>query len=87
MFNRMLHPDFVYAVLTEKQIYEIGWYFERMPFGHDVDHLMQARIAAAFSGEPESKCMPKVKLELEYEEMKSQFPGLKEYMESLSGNH
>lgn len=83
----MLHPDFVYAVLTEKQLYEIGWYYERMPFGHDVDHMMQARIAASMSGQPESQLMPMVKRELDYDTMKSQFPGLKEFMEGINGDH
>lgn len=87
MFFGLLHPDFVYDLLTEKQLMEIGWYYERHPFGHDVDHMMQARIAASMSGEPEPKLMPMVKRELTLEQQMAQFPGLAEFKESLENGN
>lgn len=79
------HPN--YIKLDFWEIEEWQAYFKLHPFGHDVDHMMQARIAASMSGLPEGKLMPMVKRDLDYETMKSQFSGLSEYMESLSGNH
>jgi len=75
-----LHPDFIRDKLTERQLYEIAWYFEDSPFGYEIDHLMMARIITAFAGGNPQDYMPKMQSEMTPEEQVSSMPGLGEFM-------
>lgn len=89
--NRLIHPDFVRPLITDKQFHEIAWYHEHYPFGHDIDHLMMARIAARFSGESEQSLLPTLKQEIDDpddENFIHQFPGAAEFLRSIeNGDH
>lgn len=101
IFNRLIHPDFLHAMVTEKQLAEIGWYYERHPFGHDVDHRVMARVSAAVmqsqgaQGVDENKYMPRIDDSPILEEMSDEMQvaalpggdGALKFLESISGNH
>lgn len=61
------------------------WYYERRPFGHDVDHLMLARIASLLTTD---KTEPELMPRLDEEETDEQFyarmfPGADEYADGF----
>lgn len=75
-----LHPDFIRDKLTEKQLYEVAWYFEESPFGHEIDHLMMARMITAWAGGKESDYLPRLQSESGKEVFTDMIPGLGKYM-------
>jgi hypothetical protein len=78
----MVHPDFLRHTLSKRQVYEIAWFYRKLPFGHDIDHGMMATIAAAFAGGEPASFMPYFEdpLDLTDEEVAgSIFPGLDEF--------
>ena len=75
-----LHPDFIRDQLTERQLYEIAWYFEDSPFGYEIDHLMLARVICSMSGGNEIDFMPKIQPEQTDEELVAGMPGLSSFM-------
>ncbi len=81
IWNRLVHADFVNAILTDRQIHEISWYYERHPFGHDVDHMMLARIAATMCDKSENELMPAVDSESDAMYLERLFPGAKELVD------
>ena len=82
MHGGHLHPDFIRDKLTDKQLHELAWYFERHPFGHDIDHVMYSRIVAAFGGGKPDEFMPKVSSSREktLDEQVGGFAGLRAFM-------
>ena len=82
LHSGFLHPDFIRDRLTEKQLYEIGWYWELHPFGHDIDHLMLAKIVTSMAGGNPMDYMPIIEEPLEGEEQIQMFPGAVDYAQS-----
>jgi len=82
MFGGHLHPDFIRDKLTDKQLHEIAWYFERHPFGHDIDHVMLSRVVASMGGGKPEEFMPVVQSSKpqSQEDMISSFSGLGKFM-------
>jgi hypothetical protein len=76
----LLHPDFVRDKLSEKQLYEIAWYFEQSPFGYEIDHLMLARICCSMAGGDEEKWMPSIEHEVSKNQFLSSLPGAMEFI-------
>jgi hypothetical protein len=75
-----LHPDFIRDELTEKQLYEIAWYYEVSPFGYEIDHLMMSRLICAMAGGKEADYMPTLQSDPTEEEQVASMPGLSDYM-------
>ena len=75
-----IHPDFIRGKLTERQLYEIAWYFEENPFGHEIDHMMIARLISAWAGGRESDYMPRLQEEPTLEDRANSMPGLGQFM-------
>ena len=68
-------------MITERQLHEIAWYFEESPFGHDIDHMMLARVASQFGGRKERELMPHFEPVVDFtgmtdEEILKHFPGV-----------
>jgi hypothetical protein len=78
IYNRLIHPDFLFQVITPRQWAELCWYYEFAPFGHDVDHLMMARVISALDGKSESEYMPRLRKPMTEEDVLAMFPGLQD---------
>jgi len=77
LHSGFLHPDFLRDRLTVKQLYEISWYWERHPFGHEIDHMMLAKIVCAFAGGVVDDYIPKASTESEFHP--GMFSGLEQF--------
>jgi len=75
-----LHPDFIRDKLTERQLHEIAWYYNRHPFGCEIDHIMIARVIASLVGGKPEDYMPKFAEELTTENMVSSMSGLSQFL-------
>ena len=77
-----LHPDFIRGRLTDKQLHEAAWYFERHPYGHDVDHMMMSKVVCSMAGGKPEDYMPSVNstAATSADQLAMKLPGLQEYM-------
>jgi hypothetical protein len=71
-----LHPDFIREKLTDRQLHEIAWYYEMHPFGHDIDHMMLARVICSMAGGQPEDYIPKLQQPQTPEDMASSMPGM-----------
>ena len=75
-----LHPDFIRNRLTDKQLHEIAWYYEIYPFGHEIDHLMLARVVCSMAGGKPEDYIPKMAQPETPEEMAAGMPGMSSFL-------
>lgn len=75
-----LHPDFIRGRLTDKQLHEIAWYFERYPFGHDIDHVMFAKIVCSMGGGKVTDHIPRVDTPQSPDQFFAGMSGLNEFI-------
>lgn len=75
-----LHPDFIRDKLTERQIYEVAWYYNSHPFGFEIDHMMLARIVASLAGGKPEDYLPRFVEEWTEENMVSNMSGLSQFL-------
>lgn len=75
-----LHPDFIRDRLTDKQLHEVAWYFQRHPFGHDIDHIMMAKIVCSMGGGKIIDHIPKTDQPGSESDFISNMSGLSEYL-------
>jgi len=75
-----LHPDFIRHKLNDRQIHEIAWYYNTYPFGHEIDHMMLARVITSFVGGKPEDYMPKFREPQTEEQFISGMSGLTEFL-------
>ena len=80
LHSGFLHPDFLRDKLTDRQLHEISWYWERHPFGHEIDHIMLAKIVCAFAGGDPTDYIPQA-MQGEAEIHPGMFPGIEQFAE------
>ncbi len=82
MHGGHIHPDFIRDKITDKQLHELAWYFERHPFGHDINHMMMSQMVCSMAGGKPEDYMPSVgsTAATTAEELMPRMPGLGAFM-------